>query len=510
MKKIVTYLILGITVLGYSQEVTPDDALRYSIEDLNGSARFRGMSGAFGALGGDLSALNINPAGSTVFNYNTFEGSLANYYNRNNSTYFGGRGSSNENSFDINQIGVAFVFNNTVENSDWSKLALAFNYEKTNNFDNQLFMQGTNPSNSIGNYFLNYAQGYNLEFLQTLPGESINSLYTFLGETNGLGFGAQQAMLGYQGFIFNADDDTNPSNNTYNTNIAPGSFYQDNYVNTQGYNSKATANFSGLYKNVLSLGMNLNIHFSDFLRSSSVLETNNNPEYTTGETVKLIQFDNELYSYGRGFSMNFGAILKASDMFRFGLAYESPTWYTISDELTQNLRTVTTDGINNFTNIVNPQVTNVYKSHGVTSPGKWTASTAVIFGKKGLLSFDIASKNYSNTKFRRENEDLNPYFENNFQNTISYNLGGEYRIKQISLRAGYRYEQSPYKVDYIMGDLTGYSGGIGYSFNESRVDFALSKANRNYNTQLISSGMNDAARIRNNNTNITMSYTVSF
>lgn len=109
-----------------------------------------------------------------------------------------------------------------------------------------------------------------------------------------------------------------------------------------------------------------------------------------------------------------------------------------------------------------------------------------------------------------KNEDLNPYFKNNLQNAISYNLGGEYRIKQISLRAGYRYEQSPYKVDYIMGDLTGYSGGIGYSYNESRIDFALSKANRNYNTQLISSGMNDTARIRNNNTNITMSYTVSF
>jgi hypothetical protein len=39
--------------------------LRYSQDNLNGTARFRAM-GAFGALGGDLSSLNVNPAGSAI------------------------------------------------------------------------------------------------------------------------------------------------------------------------------------------------------------------------------------------------------------------------------------------------------------------------------------------------------------------------------------------------------------------------------------------------------------
>ena len=38
---------------------------------------------------------------------------------------------------------------------------------------------------------------------------------------------------------------------------------------------------------------------------------------------------------------------------------------------------------------------------------------------------------------------------------------------------GYRFEESPYKVDFAMGDLTGYSTGIGYNFGESRLDVSL-------------------------------------
>jgi hypothetical protein len=65
MKKI---FLINLTVFsisfGYSQEVS--DALRYSQDNLNGTARFRALSGAFGALGGDLSSINVNPAGSAV------------------------------------------------------------------------------------------------------------------------------------------------------------------------------------------------------------------------------------------------------------------------------------------------------------------------------------------------------------------------------------------------------------------------------------------------------------
>ena len=46
------------------------DAYRFSQPDLRGTARFMGMGGAFGALGGDLSTLSQNPAGIGVYRSN--------------------------------------------------------------------------------------------------------------------------------------------------------------------------------------------------------------------------------------------------------------------------------------------------------------------------------------------------------------------------------------------------------------------------------------------------------
>jgi hypothetical protein len=79
MKNILLSLLLGTSFIGLSQETTSGDALRYAVEDLNGTARFRAMSGSMGAIGGDLSAININPAGSVVFKYNTFSATVSGF-----------------------------------------------------------------------------------------------------------------------------------------------------------------------------------------------------------------------------------------------------------------------------------------------------------------------------------------------------------------------------------------------------------------------------------------------
>jgi long-subunit fatty acid transport protein len=48
-----------------------------------------------------------------------------------------------------------------------------------------------------------------------------------------------------------------------------------------------------------------------------------------------LRFDNDLYTYGTGFSFQVGAIAKVTNEMRVGLAYESSTWYNLSDELSQ-------------------------------------------------------------------------------------------------------------------------------------------------------------------------------
>lgn len=499
MKKIFLSLLLGTSFIGLSQETTPRDALRYAVEDLNGTARFRAMSGSMGAIGGDLSAININPAGSVVFKYNTFSATLSGFNQKNTSTYFNTKSSKNDFKLDINQIGAVFVFDNTDKNSDWKKMSIGVNYENTNNFDNTILSRGTNPYNSIDNYFLNASQNV---FFNDINDYSFENLY----------FNEQQTYLAYNSYLL----ENNSSTDTFYTNVpVDGNYYQEIKIKSKGYNGKLTGNFAANYADILSLGMNLNVHFTDYTKSSSVYESNNNPLYPTGSTIQSIRFNNDLYTYGRGFSFNLGAIAKVTNEFRLGIAYESPTWYAMNDELTQS---IATRSINNPDNNEYPSIigsTIIYPSYSIKTPGKWTGSGAYIFGTKGFINIDVSSKDYSNTKFKPKNDDLyaslNKEMSTNLKSTLSYNIGGEYKVlKQVSLRAGYRFEESPYKVDAAMGDLIGYSGGLGYSFNNARIDLSYANTHRNYNQSLISSGMTDNARINNVNNNVSLSYSVSF
>lgn len=512
MKKLLLSIFFGSSLLATAQETTTNDALRYAVNNLTGTARFRAMSGAFGAVGGDLSSININPAGSLFFNNNFASVTVSSLNAHNRSDYFGTRTKENLSTLDLNQLGAVLVFNDNSGKTDWSKIVIGLNYDSTNNFDNNIFSAGVNPNNSIGSYFIDKAQGLPLEYMQTT---NISQLYSYLGQTGGLGFPAQQAMLGYQAYVFEAFDDNDPDNVDYYTNIPPGgNYYHENYVQTSGFTGKLTANIATAYKNKLFLGLNLNAHFTDYVKSTSVYESNNNELYTSGLTVTDIQFNNDLYTYGTGFSMNLGAIYKFTDNFRAGIAYESPTWYQLNDELSQRLITRTSDGTNIRQRDINPQIINIYESYKIQTPSKWTLSGAYIFGKKGLISVDYATKDYSNIKFKPTNDsffsDLNSQMRSQFKNAMELRIGGEYKIKQWSLRGGYQFEESPYKVDFAMGDLTGYSTGIGYNFGESRLDVAYANDHRNYNQPLISSGMNDTARIRTTNNNITVTYSINF
>lgn len=524
MKKYIFLFALGLTVsVAQSQEIS--DAMRYSQDNLNGTARFRAMSGAFGALGGDLSSLNVNPAGSAVFSNNQMTVTLSNFDTKNKSNYFGTATTEKENTFDLNQAGAVFVFNDKNSNSDWKKFSLAINYENTNNFDNALFSAGTNPNNSIADYFLSYANNGNngapvpQQFVNTEFGESISDLYSFLGSNlpNSQfpklnGFDAQQAFLGYQAFVINAADETN-NNSTYSSNVpAGGNYYQENSVYSTGYNGKLSFNAATSYKDKLFIGLNLNSHFTDYQKSSSFYEDNNAP-LTNDYTVSRLRFDNDLYTYGTGFSFQVGAIAKLTNEVRLGLAYESATWYRLTDELSQSLVAVSANTSGELpSDIVDPQIINIYEPYKLQTPSKLTGSFAYIFGKSGLISIDYAMKDYSNTKFKPENDFYFNGLNNNMNalldTTGELRIGAEYKIEALSLRAGYRYEQSPYKNKMTIGDLTGYSAGLGYSFGSTKVDLAYSYAKRNSQQGFFGQGFTDGAKIDaiNNNVSLTLAF----
>jgi len=290
MKKLLLTVIAGLAMT-FSQAQDITDAVRYSTEGLSGTARFRAMGGAFGALGGDLSAISINPAGSAIFNQSYVTVSL-NYNQRKNETgYFNGITSNKNSDVNLDQAGAVFLFNSTDPENKWSKFTIGVNYSQTNNFVDNWEARGVS-SNSIDNYFLGYADGIPLELLETIENETVADLYAYLGENEG--FAAQQAFLGYQAYIINPDSNT-LENTTYNSAIAPGNFNQQfNYAAT-GLNGKVAFNFASEFDNFLSIGANLNAHFLNYDRSTRLVETNSN----TGSETNEVIFSNNLSTTGR-------------------------------------------------------------------------------------------------------------------------------------------------------------------------------------------------------------------
>ncbi len=509
MKKFIFLVCIGFTFnMARSQEIP--DAVRYSQDNLNGTARFRAMGGAFGALGGDLSSINVNPAGSAIFSNNQLAATLTNFNKKNDSDYFKTKTKASNNSFDLNQAGGVFVFKNQNTSSAWKKFSVAVNYEKTSDFNNSVFSAGTNTTNSVTSYFLSFAN----------PNSSINQGGFYLDNVKKLyyeefNYEDQQAYLGIRGNVIKPNllqDD----NDSYSSNSIGRNYYQENIIESVGYNGKVSFNASTVYNDKLIIGVNLNSHFTDYRQSTEFFERNDN----NVSGIKNATFQNDLYTYGSGFSFQLGTIYKATKELRLGLSYESPTWYRLNDQLNQKLFTTGSNfidfravGVDNYP-IINGQsntssdsdITIFYEPYNLQTPGKWTGSLAYIFGKKGLVSFDFAQKDYSATTFKPKNDFTGA---NNQMATIlavsnEFRLGAEYKIKEWSLRGGYRFEESPYTNKTTIGDLNSFSGGFGYNFGAFRLDLAYSNTQRDSEEGFFTQGFTDAAKIKTSNNNVSM------
>jgi hypothetical protein len=501
MKRHLTFILVFLCAFVSAQNI--NDVLRYGTENIQGTARFQSMGGAFGALGGDLSALNINPAGAAVFNNSlvTFSGTY--FTTDNEANYFGTQTNSNVNDTNINQIGGVFVFNNTNSNSDWKKFSLAFNYDLAQNFENSYLVSGRS-NQGVDSYFLDFAQGTPLGAILLEDGELIENGYLDIG-ANG-GFSDQQAFLGYYGGVIDPIDD-DAQTDQYVRNASYTTVDQQFQRSSIGYNSKFTANMASEYKNKLYLGASLNFHSVFNERVDRLTETG----YDTDSEIQRTTFDNLLTTRGNGFSFTMGAIAKLNEFVRLGGSYQSPTWYRLNDDLSQRINSNLADEDINF---IDFSIINLFETYTIQTPSKLTGSMAIIFGKNGLLSFDYGYQDFSNAELRPQSDPNFQIANNNIANQLgavsTFRLGGEYRIEKVSLRAGYRFEQSPYVDTDALGDLNSISGGIGYNFGGNRLDFSLNRLDQQVNEQLLDTGLITPATINRTRTNATLSYTINF
>lgn len=433
--------LFAATFTSFSQSLEYQDlGLLFSQNDHNGTARFTAMSGAFGALGGDISTININPAGLSVFNNSMFSGT----FNSRSSEITASFGDANFNDrttltannelFNLSHAGAVLVFDSAYT-SDWNKFAVGFNYRITKDFSDNFSAEGN---------------------------EAITRF-----DTN--------------------PRDTNTPKTLYN--FTDGQLFET--ING-GELTEFNFGFSSVYQKKLHVGIGLNFYNLNFSQKSVLTELNSDVDGNILD-VELYQ---ENFTTGAGFSANFGFIYKALPNFRFGLSYQTPTWFS---EILQDTNfnqdsefdfgetTFFPENEAAFTEFNDLQLI----SYRLKTPSTLTASAAFIFGKNGLLSFDYINRNYQKIKltnggFTKENQ----FFQDHYKNTHNLNIGTEWRFDRFSVRGGYKFEQSPNDENAIntntvltFGDMNGYSFGAGYNFGNFKVDFAYSDNSRtaNYN-----------------------------
>ncbi|WP_438968809.1 OmpP1/FadL family transporter [Nonlabens sp.] len=484
-----------------------NDGLLYTGEDLKGTARYRGLSGAFGALGGDLSAIGSNPASSVVFSNNFAGISLGIQGNSNEANYFNTATTSNTTDVSINQAGGVLVFQSP-QSRTISKFALSLNYDITRDLDNRINARGISPI-SVSEYFLNNANGIAVDNFIPFPNESNSELYQFLGQN--FDFGAQQGFLGHRSRIINSttDDPNAPDGNSdlentvYTSATGTGNFNQDYLVETIGYNSKISFNGALEINNKWNLGINLNSHVISMERFTSIVESNSNAD----ASISDVSFNNTLFTDGNGFSFQLGLIGELTKNIRVGATYESPTWYTIEESQIQDITTIGSNGGDRV--FVRPDIVNLFEPYRLRSPGSLTGSIAYIFGKRGLLSLNYNTKDYSQLRFSPDDSalfrDNNRAAQNNLARANSIRIGGEYRLQNWTLRGGYRMEESPYNNKEIMGDLTGYSLGLGYTWGKTILDISYDRSERDFSQQLFDTGLDTRTGVLNTLDNIVIS-----
>ena len=460
MKKIILFVALvTLSFTSHSQALGYEDlSILFSRNDGNGSARFVAMGGAFGALGGDVSSMTINPAGISIFNGSNASFAFQSRNTDYGTSYYGNSILTQEDYFKISNAGAVFSFDDTNSN-DWTKFSVGVNYRILVDLDDTFIASGNSGFASFDSFPL--------------------------------------------------DTNTNPiiydvAENQRFTNFYDGDISELNLV------------FSGVYQDKLHIGAGLNFYDISFSQQAILREANNDGN---GNTLDA-RFYQENFTTGAGFSISAGLLYKPSKSLRFGLSYQSPTWYT---EIFEESNIVNNDGFFGDTEIEVSNDNIIYDNtvggnlpfqsfiYKLRTPGKVTASAALVFGTFGLISFDYTSRNYNSLNLSGDdfsNENL--FFENQLRRTNAFNAGTEWRLDKFSFRAGYRYEQSPDANAINSDNLESYSLGLGDNFGIVKFDIAYSNSSRtglyNFYPQF---GQVDAAELNIDNTMVTAGISIS-
>lgn len=454
-------IIAALTLCGsvaFSQGML--EAYRFGQTDLQGTARYVGMGGAFGALGGDISAMSKNPAGLAVYKSSEVVTTLSMSFTKAKTDWLGTKIDNNKNKFNFDNIAYVGYFptGNDVGIVSWNA---GFAYNRVKNFQRHYYMstKSLNYNTSLSDYMAARAYGVHVDDLRQ---SSANDHAPYAPGAPG----DWLSVLGYNGGLIQAYGDDprsyySPFGNEYNTPSGDWEAYGIDEalmnVSESGAIDKYDIAFGMNISEIVLLGATFSITDINYRMHSSYDEFLVAPgQNGDDDWFNDFYLDNGLSTDGTGYAFNLGAIVKPTDYLRLGVAYNSPTWYKMTDYYYGDAGSYLTwyekDGFHDQKKNASTPNNNPYTDYEYRSPDRWIFSAAGIIGQSALVSVDYELTNYSNMKLKDDLGNENPYsadnsdIKNNFRMGQTIRLGAEVRVTpQFSVRAGGSFTNSPMK-----------------------------------------------------------------
>lgn len=533
MKRI---LLISVAVAGVTFGVSAQgaiDAFQFSQPDLKGTARFMSMGGAFGALGGDLTTLNQNPAGIGVYRRNEIGFTLNLDAQKSTGAAEGLKNSWSQTKFYLNNIGAVATINtgDVLRNFNFG-----FTYNKTASFNRRY--RGAIPyiQTSVSNYIAGIANQDGATPKDLAPAKG----YDPYNPQDGGYVAPWISVLGYNSCLINPE--YNPDNDSYHWY---GQFGQGTSGN--GYYSMEESGamdeyniaLGGNFGDILFWGMDFGIINFNYKCTSLWGEELTGawlPDETADgaltPTTSSFGLSNGYAVSGTGFNYKLGIIVRPVQQLRLGFAMQTPTWYSMEESFIGVVDYDYGNGIGSGSSQTNNGNT-AYNNYNFRTPWRLTASAAVV-GERFIISADYEWANYQGMQFSEYSggatgswwddwgwgpwwmapkhtaspsryndyyytdpyESVNKAIDSYYKTQNTWRFGAEFRVSNnFSLRAGYCYQSSPVdkkvrdgemsvgtagtRPSYSVDDDTNYvTAGFGYRNKGFYLDMAYVYKNR--------------------------------
>ncbi|HEY4787060.1 MAG TPA: hypothetical protein VIH57_13475 [Bacteroidales bacterium] len=447
------------------------DVLRLSQTFTGGTARSIGMGGAFGALGGDMTSLSINPAGIGVYRSSEFTFTPTIGTDNTKSTFINNSYSDSKVKFNLNNIGYVYTYNTNKEEG-WVSASFGIAYNRLNDFNKNATITAVNPYSSMLDGFttnLNWNLiGTGQDIPSTLANDPSYSYYENLAyNTNAIWIDHTPGSID-SGYFVNDFKDKGE--------------LQQRIITTKGSIGEYAFSFGANYSNKLYLGATVGIDHVDYQE----IKNHNESQTPSSNIMDNFTFIDNFKTWGTGYNIKIGLIYKPIDLIRLGLAFHSPTYYSLSSEfytsMNVNFKSIP-QGLNDTHYYDQTNVATF--DYNITTPMRLVTSLAFQFQQLGVLSVDYEFVDYTSAKIRADNDpftDVNNLVQNTYRSTGNLKIGAEAKIGDFALRAGFGYYGSPYNSNQFNKDAstTSYSFGLGYRGKSFFLDLGYILFNTKY------------------------------